>query len=105
MNSIIGYKLFTLRKDNSLGPLFINRKQIIEENIPYDAECHPTKGFAVRQGWHAGLLPSAPPHLPMKLKNGEERIVCKVLLEDFEYFMRPQSQGGMWILAQKMTVL
>jgi len=46
------YKLLKLRKDGSLGPLFINRKQKIPIGKWLTAECHPTKGYALRPGWH-----------------------------------------------------
>lgn len=48
-----GWKLFNLRKDGTIGPLFINRRQRIPSNQWLDAESHPTKGFAVRGQWHA----------------------------------------------------
>ena len=30
-----GFKLFRLRKDGTIGPLFINRKQVIEMGVEY----------------------------------------------------------------------
>jgi hypothetical protein len=104
MDTIQGYKLFRLRKDGTLGPLFINRKQVIPLGVTLEAQCLPTKGFAVRQGWHATLTKSAP-HLSEKLASGEQRVWCKVLLEDCTYYDRPESQGGKWVLAKRLTVL
>lgn len=49
---MIGYKLFRQRKDGTLGPLFINRRQRLTIGETYIAEEHPTKGFAFRPGWH-----------------------------------------------------
>lgn len=57
-----GYKLFEMRDDNKLFPLFIGKKEetlmgewVMAEIIDY----HP--GFAHRPGWHLGaMLPSAP---------------------------------------------
>lgn len=57
-----GYKLFEMRDDNKLFPLFIGKTQetpmqewIMAEIIDY----HP--GFAHRPGWHIGTgVPSAP---------------------------------------------
>jgi len=38
--NMIGYKLFRKRKDGTLGPLFINRKQRLVPNTFYFAEAH-----------------------------------------------------------------
>ena len=97
------YKLFRI-KDNKLHPLFINRKQVIPLGEWLIAENHPTKGFAVRKGWHCTLQPVAP-HLNMKLKNGEQRVWVECEVEDVEHYSRPESQGGMWVLAQKLKAV
>ena len=94
----LGYKLLRLRKDGTLGPLFINRKQVIPINLWLAAECWPTKGYAVRPGWHVLKAPVAP-HLSQK-----GRVWAKVDIEDFEEFERPVSQGGLWYLAKWMRV-
>jgi hypothetical protein len=96
---MIAYKLFNLRKDNTIGPLFINRKQIIPYNTWLDADCYPTKGFKVRKGWHVTEKPVAP-HLSMK-----NRVWKKVLIEDYVEFNRPVQQGGKWLVANKMKVI
>ena len=75
---MIAYKLLRQRRDGSLGPLFINSKLQIETGSWLQAECHPTKGFKMRPGFHAGRLPHAP-HLTEK-----GRIWCEVELPDFE---------------------
>jgi hypothetical protein len=93
------FKLLRLRKDGTLGPLFINRKQVIPLDKWLQAECHPTKGFAVRQGWHITAKPFAP-HLSMK-----NRIWYMVEIDDYKEFRRPKSQGGLWYIAQRMKVL
>lgn len=93
------YKLFRKMKDGSIAPLFINKKQRIPKGVWLNAESHPTKGFAFRKGWHCTLKPIAP-HLS---KNN--RVWAEVEIEDFEYYNRPESQGGTWVLAQKMRVL
>lgn len=98
------YKLLRLAKDGTLHPLFINRKQETKIGEWMKAECHPTKGFAVRQGWHCCFKPIAP-HLKTKLKSGEVRVWCEVEVEDWESYDRPESQGGSWILAQRMRVV
>ena len=93
------YKLFRKMKDGQLAPLFINKTSRIPLNEWLQAENHPTKGFQVRQGWHCTLTKSAP-HLSEK-----GRVWCEVEVEDFEYYNRPESQGGTWVLAQKMKLI
>jgi len=93
------YKLLKLRKNGTVGPLFINRRQIIRLNVWLDAENHPTKGYVVRPGWHVTLKPEAP-HLSMR-----SRIWMKVEVEDYKEFKRPESQGVLWLLANRMIVL
>jgi len=93
------YKLIRKIKDGSLSPLFINKKSRIPVGVWMDAELNPTKGFAVRKGWHCTLTPEAP-HLS---KN--KRVWVEVEVDDFEYFKRPESQGGTWVLAQRMQIV
>lgn len=66
---ITAYKLFRVRKDGTIGPLFINRKLVVVPGQWMEAESHPTKGFALRPGWHCTLAPVAP-HLKTDLKSG-----------------------------------
>ena len=96
---MIGYKLITKRKDGTLGPLFINRKQRIPLGEWLPAGDHPTKGFAHRPGWHVMAKPVAP-HLS---KTG--RVWVKVEIADYKEIIRPDAQGGVWYLANKMKVL
>lgn len=96
---MIVYKLVRELKDGSLSPLFINRKQRIPIGIWLDAEEHPTNGFAIRKGWHCTLKPIAP-HLSKK-----NRVWVEVEIDDIELYDRPKSQGGTWVLAQKMKVI
>lgn len=93
------YKLFRVRKDGTIGPLFINARQRIPLNEWLPAGDHPTKGFAHRPGWHCTLAPVAP-HL-----NEKGRAWFKVEVEDFRKFNRPESQGGTWVLAERMRVV
>lgn len=92
------YKLVRLLKNGDLAPLFINKTQRLELNKWLKSECHPTKGFAVRQGWHCTLKPEAP-HLTTK-----DRIWVEVEVKDIEYFDRPESQGGTWVLADQIRI-
>lgn len=97
------YKLVRTKKDGKLYPLFINKTIETPIGVWMDAECHPTKGFAVRQGWHCCFKPIAP-HLKTLLSNGEQRVWIECEVEDWESYDRPESQGGAWILAQKMKI-
>lgn len=98
------YKLFKLRKDGSLGPLFINAKQRIPLGEWLQAEDHPTKGFAHRPGWHCCFKPHAP-HLASCLSNGQKRVWCEVSVQGIRKYNRPESQGGAWVLAESMQVV
>ena len=97
------YKLLRIKKDGKLYPLFINKTISTPIGEWMIAECHPTKGFAIRQGWHCCFKPIAP-HLKMELKTGEKRVWVECEVEDFESYERPESQGGAWVLAQKMKI-
>ncbi len=99
MEKRIAYKLLRLRKDGTLSPLFINRKQIIPLNIWLKAESHPTSRFAFRPGWHVTPKPIAP-HLSIK-----GRVWMLVEVYDCEDINRPESQGGTWWLAKNIKVL
>ena len=96
---MIAYKLIRKMKDGSLAPLFINKKSRIPIGEWLEAENHPTKGFSVRKGWHCTLMPVAP-HLSEK-----GRVWVQVEVDDTELYNRPESQGGMWVLAQRMKVI
>jgi hypothetical protein len=93
------YKLLKVRKDGSIGPLFINRRQRIPIGEWLQAEAHRTKGYAYRPGWHVTAKPVAP-HLSEKGRRWYE-----VEIEDYEEIKRPESQGGLWMLAKKMKVI
>jgi hypothetical protein len=92
------YKLLRVRKNGTIGPLFINRRQIIPTGVWLESEDHPTKGFAHRQGWHCTLKPVAP-HLSLK-----GRCWYEVSIKETMRYKRPESQGGTWVLAQKMKI-
>lgn len=102
---MIAYKLFSVRKNGTLGPLFINKRQVIPVGQWLDAETHPRSGFAVRHGWHAALRQSAP-HL-MARDGGmvAGRVWARVELEGTTVYDRPECQGGAWVLGERMRVL
>lgn len=62
MKTSIGYKLFEMRDDGKLFPLFIGKTQETKMNKWVPAEIvMEHKGFAHRPGWHLGAtMPSAP---------------------------------------------
>ena len=96
---MIAYKLLRQRKNGTLGPLFINRRQVIPVGEWLKAEAHRTKGYAFRPGWHCCIKKEAP-HLSEK-----DRVWAKVEVEDCYIYERPKSQGGQWVLADNMKVL
>lgn len=98
------YKLVRKKKDGKLYPLFINKNVATPIGEWLQAECFPTKGFAIRKGWHTCFIPLAP-HLKTTLASGEQRVWIEVEVDDYTTYDRPESQGGRWILAQKMKVL
>lgn len=89
--------------DGTLSPLFISKSMTVPIGKWMWAKENPTPGFAVRKGWHACVAPEAP-HLAKEPKH-ENRVWCKVELFDYRYFQRPTSQGGRWLLANRMKVL
>ena len=96
---MIAYKLFRLRKDGTLGPLFINARLRVPLAEWLPAEDHPTRGYAHRPGWHVLPTPEAP-HLSEK-----GRVWARVEIRHFEELDRPGVQGGVWFLARRMRVL
>lgn len=97
------YKLVRQAKDGNVYPLFINRKERFRIGEWMAAECFPTKGFAVRKGFHCCFSMNAP-HLKKELANGEKRVWVECEVEDYTTYDRPESQGGEWILANRMKV-
>ena len=98
---MIAYKLFRLRKNGTLGSLFINKRAVLPIGQWMKAETHATRKFAVRTGWHCLAIPKAP-HLS---KRGRVWAKVDVMTSDLEVVRRPESQGGAWYLAQHMKIL
>jgi hypothetical protein len=92
------YKLLRLRKDGTLGPLFIGRQIVVPVGKWVKARAIRTKGFAFRPGWHACPKPAAP-HLSLK-----GRVWCRVLLKGVTEHERPEAQGGLWFVAKQLRV-
>ena len=97
---MIAYKLVKQRRDGSIGPLFIGVTMRIPFGSWLKAEAIRKKGYAFRPGWHCTVKPEAP-HLAER----PDRVWVEVEVKDFEYFTRPASQGGTWILAQQIKLL
>ena len=100
---MIAYKLVRVKR-GKLFPLFINKSHELPIGEWLQAEAHRTKGFAYRPGWHCTLKPEAP-HLKMNLASGEKRVWVKLEIgENYRTYSRPESQGGTWILADKIKI-
>jgi hypothetical protein len=125
--TITAYKLFK-QKGGQLYPLFIgkNTPTPIGQWIP--ATHIPTKGFAERPGWHAGVLPMAP-HLRTKAnKIASDRVWAEVEIpadvdwqdradqtrtrdirdqvpdNGFYRFKTNKMQGGAWIIGGALKI-
>jgi hypothetical protein len=102
---MIAYKLFTQRSDGTLGPLFIDKRTVVPVGQWLTGVCVPTKGFAVRKGWHAASAPVAP-HLSLHPKGKRQRVWCRVeLAGDIEHKGVPVAHGTQWLIAERMRVL
>lgn len=104
MSTVIAYKLFHVRPDGTLGPLYINRRQVVPTGEWVEAESHPTKGFKVRPFWHCAGEPELG-HIKIGARDSGRRAWYRVEIEDFEEFPRPKKQGRMWYLAKWLKVL
>jgi len=93
------YKLFKKRKNGTLGSLFIGARAVHALGEWMKSECIPTKGFKVRQGWHCTAKPIAP-HLSKK-----SRVWCLVEIDKYTELKRPESQGGLWYLADNINII
>jgi len=84
--------------NGNITPLFINKSFKLPTNEWLQAESHPTKGFKLRPYWHCTSEPVAP-HLSEKGRKWFE-----IEMEDYTEFKRPDSQGGLWYLANKIKI-
>lgn len=97
---MFAYKLVRKRADGSLGPLFIDARLRIPLGEWLTARHDLRKpGFAYRPGWHCTARPRAP-HLSMK-----GRTWALVEIRDYVEHRRPESQGGLWYLAQDIKFI
>ena len=106
VKTVVGYKIFHVRKDGTIGPLFINRKQVVPQGEWLPAEDPgPQRGYQHRPGWHAAPKPEAPHLMTKSGKLATDRRWYKVHLRDAEKIKRPKAQGGHWYLAKQMKVV
>lgn len=96
---MLAYKLFRIRKDGSIGSLFINKRARLTTNRWIRAQAHPTKGYALRPYWHCTATPTAP-HLSMR-----DRAWFQVEIKNYTALERPAAQGGVWYLASAIKIL
>ena len=96
---IYAYKLFRVRKDGSIGSLFINPKERYELNSWMTAKPYKRDGFQFRPGWHSLNEPKAP-HLSLK---GRAWFLVKI--SSYTTHTRPVSQGGKWFLSNKLSIV
>lgn len=101
----IAWKIFRLRRDGSLGPLFVERDRIIPIGEWLDATLDIIpKGLSTRPGWHCAS--TVPPHIKLgRLASGEVRVLARVEIRDFELHYRPEAQGGLWFTSRWLKVL
>lgn len=96
---MIAYKLFRVRKDGTLGSLFINSTDRLVVGKWLKAGCYPKDGFSVRVGWHCLPKPNAP-HLSLK-----GRKWYRVEVKGVEKLSRPHGQGTVWYIAKQMRII
>lgn len=134
MNTKIGYKLFEMRDDGKLFPLFIGKTKetLMNEWVPAEIiDYHPS--FSHRPGWHIGAaIPSAPwlmsANGTYKSQRGKrfKRVWCEVeyaadidytdvvmqlpkkcftdRLPDGGYYNFRESGDRLWIIADRIKV-
>ena len=96
---MIAYKLLRVRKDGTLGSLFIDRGGVLEPGTWLWAETHPTKGYTIRTGWHC----LSKPHAPHLTEHGRQWY--RVHIREHKRIEKPASQGGTWFLARQIKIL
>lgn len=95
---INAYKLVSLRKDGSIGPLFIDKSFRFPIGKWLKCKSIHKKGFKYRPGFHACSALNAP-HLSKK-----NRVWVEVSLKNVEKHNRPDNQGGLWYVAKEMRI-
>jgi hypothetical protein len=93
------YKLFRVLKNGEISSLFINKTTRLPIGEWLEAQSFPTNGYKYRPYWHCTRAPKAP-HLSEK-----NRAWYAVEIEDFTEQKRPENQGGIWYLANRLKIL
>jgi len=93
------YKLVKQRKDGSLGSLFVDASRKLPIGEWMEAINHRPRKLKERKGWHCLTSPHAP-HLGTR-----GRVWVEVECEDFTIMQRPEIQGGVWLLANRMRII
>lgn len=95
---MIAFKLFRVRKDGSIGSLFIDCKDRLPVGEWLDAKATHRRGYAYRPGWHSTWRPYAP-HLSLK---GRQWFVVEI--EGYcKYPMH--NMRALWYLSQRIKIL
>ena len=122
------YKLFKQKADGHLYPLFIGKNEATAIGEWIVAKFIPTKGYAPRPGWHAGVLPIAPHLRTRKNRIGAGRVWAECdMPDDADWqtvaeqrpkrdirdevpvgghyrFKTPLLQGGAWMIGGALRV-
>lgn len=98
---LTAYKLLRVRKNGTLGSLFINRREVLPIGRWLRAGVYPTSGFKVRGGWHTLARPVAP-HLGRRHERRWYKVELKGRITEVK---RPTLQGGKWYLARWMRIV
>lgn len=91
------YKLFRIKRNrpNEFFPLFIGKSVGHKIGQWIDAECIPTKGFALRPGWHSGAAPCAPWLMKKDGSMPSDRVWCECTISDaIDYQPLADLHGG-----------
>lgn len=96
---MIAYKLCRKKKNGDITSLFINKSKALPFGTWIEAEIFPTKGYKLRPHWHCTAKPIAP-HLSER-----GRVWIEVEMSDYKEFKRPESQGNMWYLANRIKLI
>lgn len=105
---MIAYKLFRTLKSRpgELFPLFIDKGEAVPIGKWVKAKCVPTKGFAVRPGWHSGEKPYAP-HLLKKdgtLSTDRVWAEVEVPIKGTRRVRIPALKDQTWIVSNRIRV-
>lgn len=99
------FKLMRRRRGSDLlYPLFIGKSQGLQLGVWYEAQCLPTKGYALRPGWHSGASPAAPWLLRKDGTLAADRVWCECEIEDYYVFRRPSARGGEWYISKRLCI-